>query len=454
MRNRFPSHVLPGAYRKLIEESATAIGCDSSYVALPVLTAIAGAIGNSRVVQLKTGWTEPSVLWTGLVGPPGTAKSPALKEGIKPLADHQQHLWNSGKTLGRVSCCEGATGNGRVATKSDGPSHAFRRTHRILVSDTTLAGLSEVLAANTRGVVLVRDELTGWIEGFNSRFGGSQWLSIHDADSIIVDRARTKELIIPRAAVSICGGIQPGVLQRELLCKKNRENGLAARFLFASPEIRPVQWNETTTRVEVRAKYASALTRLFELAPTVSREDSFEPQVLRLTPDAKNAFRDFYNRQAATQHRLSANLAATWPKLRAYAGRLAMLLELAAWSVTDCSKPPELVSEQAMTGAAKLAEWFGEEAARIYELVDDQAENGVVLKTVKLIEGRGGSVTPRELCQFDRSCHNTEAAERRLQELRELGWGAWEVVLPKKSGGRPSRRFVLNVYKTSTISDE
>jgi hypothetical protein len=63
----FPLHALPAPIRGFVDAGARAIGCDPSYLALPLLTAIAAAIGNTRRLELKRGWSAPAILWGAIV---------------------------------------------------------------------------------------------------------------------------------------------------------------------------------------------------------------------------------------------------------------------------------------------------------------------------------------------------------------------------------------------------
>jgi hypothetical protein len=51
----FPTDALPSPVRGFVEAGAEAIGCDAAYLALPMLTALASAIGASRRLVLKRG---------------------------------------------------------------------------------------------------------------------------------------------------------------------------------------------------------------------------------------------------------------------------------------------------------------------------------------------------------------------------------------------------------------
>ena len=81
----FPTDVLPKVVADFIHEGAAALGCDESYIALPLLTVLASAVGNSRCVCLKRTWCEPAMIWAVVVGESGTLKSPAHDLAMKPI---------------------------------------------------------------------------------------------------------------------------------------------------------------------------------------------------------------------------------------------------------------------------------------------------------------------------------------------------------------------------------
>ena len=58
----FPVHVLPSPVGDYVHAASKAIGCDPSFIALPVLAGLSRAIGNGRVIRLKRTWTEPAII--------------------------------------------------------------------------------------------------------------------------------------------------------------------------------------------------------------------------------------------------------------------------------------------------------------------------------------------------------------------------------------------------------
>ncbi|RMH23667.1 MAG: DUF3987 domain-containing protein, partial [Planctomycetota bacterium] len=72
----FPVDALPEPVRSYVVEGAKSIGCDTSFLALPILAGLAGAIGNTRRIKLKRDWIEPAVVWVAIIGESGCGKSP------------------------------------------------------------------------------------------------------------------------------------------------------------------------------------------------------------------------------------------------------------------------------------------------------------------------------------------------------------------------------------------
>src|SRR5262249_19551492 len=84
----FPLDALPGPVCDFIAAQARDLDCDPVSIALPVLATLASAIGSSRRIRLRRHWTEPAVLWTGVVC--NSVNRPALDAAAFPLKECQQ----------------------------------------------------------------------------------------------------------------------------------------------------------------------------------------------------------------------------------------------------------------------------------------------------------------------------------------------------------------------------
>src|SRR5262249_40798065 len=88
----FPGDALPEPIREYVRQGSLALGCDPAYLALPALTTVASAIGNTRTLRLKKGWDEPCIIWSAIVGESGTLKTPAFKHAVRHLYAVQERL--------------------------------------------------------------------------------------------------------------------------------------------------------------------------------------------------------------------------------------------------------------------------------------------------------------------------------------------------------------------------
>lgn len=454
----FPVDALPEPLRGFVAAGAKAIGCDPSYLALPLLAATAAAIGNTRRIQLKRGWTAPAIVWAAVVGESGTAKTPAFKLAMRPIRERQRKALQRHAEAMREYEAELAHYEKALAAwkrdknTCDEPPEKPEppQAERCIVSDTTVEALAPLLLANPRGLLLARDELAGWIGSFDRYAGGkggadaAHWLSMHNGESIIVDRKTgiPRTIFVPQAAVCVCGGIQPAILHRALGIE-HRESGLAARLLLTCPPRIAKRWTEADIDPAAEAEIGRLMDRLYELEPTASDEGEPRPVVVALTPDAKTAWKAHYNDHAQEQADLAGELSAAWSKLEEYAARLALVVHFARWAADDPTLAgADVVDAGSMAAGIALTTWFKGEARRVYALLSESDEDRDRRRLVEWIERKGGLVTAREVQMGCRRLREPGAAEAVLEQLAKAGWGHWEPTPPGRRG-QPTRHFRL-----------
>jgi hypothetical protein len=458
----FPVDALPEPVRAFVVNGARAIGCDVSYLALPLLTAIAAAIGNTRRLELKRGWSVPPILWGAIVGESGTAKTPAFQLVLRPVRERQRkalerHAEEMKRYEADLARWEKDMADWRrdKDALSDPPEKPTPpRAERFIVSDTTVEALAPILLDNPRGLLLARDELAGWIGSFD-RYAGqgksgadlASWLSMFNAESIIVDRktGTPRTIHVPQAAVCVSGGIQPAILQRALSLEL-RESGLAARLLLAYPPRKVKRWTEAGIDPIAEAKLARLFGRLYELQPAVGDDGEPRPVVVHLSDEAKAAWIAYYNAHAAEQADLTGDMASAWSKLEEYAARLALVVHYVRWAAGDVVHETQL-DVASMTAGIRLAAWFKHEARRVYAMLDESDAERDRRRLIEWIERKGGTVTAREVQQGCRWLKDPGAAEAALEELVKAGRGSWEQSPPGQRG-RPTRRFRLSTVST------
>src|ERR1019366_7709065 len=92
---------------------------------------------------------------------------------------------------------------------------------RLVTTDATYEKLHEIMQDNPAGVLVVRDELTGWLADLEKRGRESErsfYLQAWNGDSpFTIDRIGRGSIHVPAACVSVLGNIQPARL-RSYLC--------------------------------------------------------------------------------------------------------------------------------------------------------------------------------------------------------------------------------------------
>ncbi len=465
----FPADVLPEPIRGFVTEAAKAIGCDASYIALPLLSGLASAIGNTHRIALKRGWTEPAIVWSAIVGDSGTAKSPALELALRPIRKRQHEAMKAHTEAMKhhadaLAMHERDTANWKKS-KSDTRPPAKPEApiaDRCWTDDATTEALAVLLQQNPRGLLMVRDELAGWFN-FDRYAGGkgggdaAKWLEMFGGRPMVVDRKTGGTLYVPRAAVSIAGGIQPEILRRAL-GQEHRDNGLAARLLLTCPPRKPKRWTEADVNADTEAAVALVFDRLFGLTPETDDDGDERPRLVTLADDGKAAWVRFYNEHATEQAELSGDLSAAWSKLEGYAARLALVVHLTRWAAGDATlRDPARVDEASIAAGVVLARWFGDEARRVYAILSESDDDRETRRLVEWIDRKGGTVTARDLTRGPSEYRNaddpTAKAAKALGELVAAG-----VAVPVSDnhgpkGGRPADYRIRLVSRRGDTGD-
>jgi hypothetical protein len=450
----FPIHLIPNGLREFVLRASESIGCDPAFIALPLLAAAASAIGNTRRIRLKQGWCEPAILWALIVALSGMQKSPAFGVILRvidelqrrALLKHADALEHYKKRRDIYEVRKRQWMRKGEGDPPEEPKEPF--PERLYCSDATIEAIAPLLLRRWRGLMLLRDELSAWILGFDKYRGGrggdaAHWLEFHGARPILIDRKSgdPKTIHVPRAAVSITGGIQPGVLARSL-GDAHFENGLAARFLLAYPPRRARKWTEVDIPAQCETELLRIFERLYDLRPDELGDGTPVPRDIDLSADAKRIWIDFFNEHGNEQAALTGDLAAAWAKIEGYAARLALIIHYLKWAVGEAADDPSIDAES-MSAGIELARWFGNEAKRTYEVLRESDDEQELRQLAELIDAQGGSVRVRDW-QRQRKHTNSEAAEEDLQRLLDAGYGSWGFAPTSADGGRPSRVFTLH----------
>ena len=235
---------------------------------------------------------------------------------------------------------------------------------RLRQNDVTIERVATLLAtAAPKGLLIVRDELAGWIDGMNAYndAGRAFWAEAYGGRPYRVERVKHPEpIFVPRLAVAACGTTQPDKLA---LLMRGADDGLLARILWTWPEPIPFRLGRRAPGADWAIR---ALDRLRELE--LQRDDPPAPIMAPLTGEARTMIETFGCGMQQQQAQAGGLLRSAIGKARGQALRLALVIEFLWWCGEDgIAPPPVQISARAFAaGAALVADYFLPMAERVY----------------------------------------------------------------------------------------
>lgn len=367
----------------LLCDMAQGAGSPVDYLGISFLAVVASLIGGKRRVKPYTeaDWSEPCILWIGLVGDPSSNKSPALDRTTNVLRDMERdHAAEHGDMLrGWKGDCERAkvewgTYQGLVkeAAKAGLPTPAMPdgandppkpQRRRLLVQDSTPEMLAEILSGNPCGTLHLRDELAGWLTSFDRYTPGGRefWLEAYGGRPFVIDRKGSPEpTTVPFNGVSVVGGIQPEKLADALFGRGKPDDGLVARFLWAWPDkplyVRPRRAGDS-------AALTALYSRLDGLGWGIGRDGRDVAVTLPLDDRAADVFEEFERDNRAAGDDAAGLFKSFCGKLPGMVLRLALVSELARWAY-EGGPEPRSISAKTLGAVAEFVDEYAKPSAQ------------------------------------------------------------------------------------------
>lgn len=380
----FPIHLL-GPWAGWCQRKARAASAPVDYVAVALLASVGATIANVRWPLAGSAWSEPPVLWCAEVGPPSSSKSPSMDAAFLLVSFAEDRMAHGFEQVQQTyvtqkQACEArveawkvevriAVKNGEApsvlpddAREPDTPVRP-----RIRVADATVEALGTLAAGLPRGLLLVRDELAGWLGAFDKYGGGGAdrafAIEMYGGRAYVVDRVKNPEpLRIRHLTIGVLGGVQPDKLAMIL---NGPDDGLASRLLWAWPDAKPEF--SLARGVEDDGPYQHAFARLTDLAQARDEFGQPDPVKVPLTAEAEDRLEAFARDVLEQCQDASGLLAGSLGKARGHVLRLSAVLEHLWWWGDTVTAEPKVISADAVTAAADLMNaYFLPMAERVY----------------------------------------------------------------------------------------
>jgi putative DNA primase/helicase len=481
----FSEDLLPESFRPLVADVAERMQVPMDYPGVMVVLGLAGSVSRRAVIQPKardTGWVVVPNLWGGIIAPPGFMKSPVIQAVTRPLHQLQASWCRAHEAAKKDYAAEKEKSELRLAAWRDQYKAAAKKSdtaparpgdepqeptlRRLIVNDATFEALHETMSENPAGILVIRDELTGWWSQLDraGREGERAFcLSAWNGDTgHTIDRIGRGTIHVEACCMSMLGGIQPGRLRSYLadaLKDGPGNDGLIQRFQL-------LVWPDTVPDWELvdRPPDAASEEQLTRILGRLMEIDADNAPRFRFAPDAQELFIEWLTEleSKVRGNELHPALISHLSKYRSLMPSLALLSELADRAAAGGfegflgSGPGEsqnfLVSLGHTQQAAAGCDYLESHARRVYSCI--------VTPQVRAARELAEHIKRKDVINKDGGCDwfaawnvyqngwsgldSSDAVARAAEVLQDAHWLRELSTESGPRGGRPSARWVVN----------
>ncbi|NNA91281.1 YfjI family protein [Pseudomonas brenneri] len=452
--------LLPTAFQEYVRDVAERTQCPPDFVGVALVIAVSAVVGRKFTIHPKQhdDWMVVPNQWGVIIGRPSAMKTPALKQALRPLdaletreRKQQEMALEEHRTNNELLDIERKAARSK-ATKLVGSGDKIGAREeltkvssdmqtpvqrRYTVNDSTVEKLGELLNENPNGLLLVRDELGGWLATIQSEEGSvarAFYLECFDGNgSFTYDRIGRGTIFIESCCLSLIGGIQPSRIASLVSAAISGEldDGLIQRLQLAVYPDDVRDW-----RLVDRWPNKAAAECVERIIDQLDRLPVETRSALRFSPDAQEIFNAWYtsHMQASRSEYLHPALQSHYLKMPKTIAGLALLFELIEGG-------REAVGSDSTDRAIEWANYLMSHALRLYGAVINAPLLGarmILERQQKLSE----PFTAREVRQRDwTGLGSQDAVNNALAVLAKHDFIVGYDVSGEK-GGRPSTRYV------------
>ncbi len=395
---RFIPELLPLALRDYVLDVADRQQAPPDFAAVAALCGLASLAGNAVRVRPKQhdDWEVVPNLWGAIIGRPSAMKSPAMRSALAPVYALQDTLRKEWETAKREAKIEAALSelDAKEASKKaakafqDGDREGAKRLlaeqarndeeeapcPRLIVNDATVEKLGELLNENPRGLLLIRDELPGFLARMESEEHQSErafYLEAFNGDGqFTYDRIGRGTVRIENCTLSIIGGVQPARIAPLVKGAMTgvSDDGLIQRLQLAvwPDDIGSWVWTDRSPDAPARKQYEGAFRDLHTFSRSLD-----SPAVFGFSSEAQELFREWMTevQTEARAGKLPSILESHLLKMPKTVASLALLFHL-----VDGERGA--IGVNATRRALGWAEYLRSHANRLYSAGGVMAETG------------------------------------------------------------------------------
>ena len=477
--------LIPESFGAWVIDIAKRMQCPLDYPFATVIVMCASIIGTRCAIRPKSkdSWQVVPNLWGGLVGSPSALKTPAIQEVTRMLTELETKIFNEfedeqiqyqrnlrtwkmkksileeelKKTLNskQSESLDAEEVDSRLNEHEDNPPKE-PILRRYSTSDSTVPKLQELMSKNPQGILVLRDELHGFLTSMEQE-GRETDRAFHleawsGQGSFILDRIGRGTIRSELICESVFGSIQPARIIPHIrqTLSGSANDGLFQRFqILVYPDITSWSYIDKLPDKDAENRAFRLIKKLNDMdfikdAGAILEEGNKIPY-LRFTLEGQELFRAWIS---DLEGRLRNNDEP--PAIQEHLGKYRSLMPSMALihhllDVAD-GKAHGSVSLASARLAAASCDYLESHARRIYYLAGNIAQRaaGNLSKKIKLGIFDDG-FTARDVHRKGWSLlTEIDVVNGALIELVEAGWLREIHCKPEKSGGRPSVEYQIN----------
>jgi len=379
---------------------------------LPVVASLT-KIGTKLELIKATGFYALPILYTGIVGESGTAKSPTQKTILKPLfhlQNEQDEAYQRQYEQWLEDCKE--------AKENDTPEPPEPKRKELWTDDSTSEAIALIQSNQPDdGFLNWRDELSGLIKDNNKYRGkgsdAEKLLSGRDGSPIKVNRASGKRISVPQSGYSITGGTQPDTLRQQI--DFNDPTGHWARFLWCILPLTQNKFPRNAPTIDIHELLLGIYKQIKE----------FEATTYKLSSEAQDTYADWYDLLESRKYNESRQgLRAVYSKAKADTGTIALLIHILNAAI-DGRQPDDIIDKTTIDSAIAINKFYLSQVRLIHSEGDGEDGNSLAplyRKILDLVE-RKGCITARDVARSSSSFKRYKPDDIRclFKELDQMG---------------------------------
>lgn len=391
--------LIPESLRGWLVDIAERMQIPLEFTAVPCLVLLGSLIGRKIGMYPKAhdNWLVVANLWGKLVGRPSLLKSPAINEIRAPIEKlivsamkayedelaefEQERSWAKAKKSAYEDDLKKAARDKKASRPVYEPIVEPKEPSekRFVTNDPTVEKIGEILLENPQGILLLRDELLGWLRLLDKpgREGDRQFYleAWNGTGSFTIDRIGRGTLYIPALCISLMGAITPGPLSKYVLDAISGgygDDGLLQRFqLSVWPDVPPV-WVNIDRIPDEKAK-----DKAFKIFENIANFEGEKDRIvgINFSSDAQLIFNQWREK---LEHRLRSGeltscMESHLGKYRSLVPKLALIFHIA--ETIGSGIPLSEVSSSEALLAIRWCEHLEQHAFRIYHPADPGMES-------------------------------------------------------------------------------